>query len=424
VSNKKEHSVHLSALEIKQYLSNELEHKDMHRIERHILNCSFCNEAMMGYESIENINISNELDELRLRIDKKTHLEEKDFSFLRVAAIAFAIIVSSVFIGNYFYSELSENQFSENHKKQEVEKIESEEEEEEEKGEVILEEKETLDPNLKENNSTQDEDPLPITSEEDRSENVEKIYEIEFEIVEIEVDEEGESSFDKLGGSSDDDFYEVKKARASSSVKRRKAIGKSKKSRVKFDKVSNVKGKIVDQRSNEVLPFVSIINLDRNTKAITDLEGNYEIEGEKGDQMEITYLGYTNKYITIKTKNRNTIKIQHIEDMGSIKINDAYVLNKSITALPSSGASAYQEYLTTNIIIPEEAKQDGISGKVTLEFQVDAHGNRSNYVIINSLGHGCDEEAIRLIIDGPTWNAAIINGKETNQSVRLEINFK
>jgi TonB family protein len=75
-------------------------------------------------------------------------------------------------------------------------------------------------------------------------------------------------------------------------------------------------------------------------------------------------------------------------------------------AQPLAGERSYNKYLRQNLRYPSEASKAGIRGSVIVEFDLSTDGFPQNFRIVRSLGYGCDEEAIRLIREGPKWNVA------------------
>ena len=61
------------------------------------------------------------------------------------------------------------------------------------------------------------------------------------------------------------------------------------------------------------------------------------------------------------------------------------------------GDAALKKFVTKNLRYPEEAKAAKIEGKVTVGYQVNDNGVVLNAHILKGLGHGCDEEALRII---------------------------
>ncbi|HAD15008.1 MAG TPA: hypothetical protein DCF33_21490 [Saprospirales bacterium] len=66
-------------------------------------------------------------------------------------------------------------------------------------------------------------------------------------------------------------------------------------------------------------------------------------------------------------------------------------------AQPSGGWDAFNEYLRQNARLPEQARQNNVSGIVRIRFLVDKNGQPKDFFILKPLGFGCDEAARRLI---------------------------
>jgi len=61
------------------------------------------------------------------------------------------------------------------------------------------------------------------------------------------------------------------------------------------------------------------------------------------------------------------------------------------------GKLSFREFVAENLVYPEEALSKGVQGTVYLEYTVDNIGQVENIVVTHGIGHGCDEEAIRLV---------------------------
>ncbi len=86
---------------------------------------------------------------------------------------------------------------------------------------------------------------------------------------------------------------------------------------------------------------------------------------------------------------------------------------------PTIGWDNYKKYLEENLQYPQEAVKNGVSGTVKLGFVVKPDGALENLRIKKSLGFGCDEEALRLINEGPEWV-----GVKKPKKVKLEVLFE
>jgi protein TonB len=77
------------------------------------------------------------------------------------------------------------------------------------------------------------------------------------------------------------------------------------------------------------------------------------------------------------------------------------------------------KFLRQNIKYPAEAIRKQIEGKVIINFIVEKDGSVSNVKVLNGIGGGCDEEALRVIKLMPRWNP----GKQSGMPVRVLFNL-
>ncbi len=61
------------------------------------------------------------------------------------------------------------------------------------------------------------------------------------------------------------------------------------------------------------------------------------------------------------------------------------------------GKEALNKFIRENLIYPEEALREKIEGRVFVRYDISHRGKVIRAKVIQSLGYGCDEEAIRLI---------------------------
>ncbi len=88
------------------------------------------------------------------------------------------------------------------------------------------------------------------------------------------------------------------------------------------------------------------------------------------------------------------------------------------------GMEALYKYLAENIHYPEQAKADGIEGRVLIRFVVMNDGSIVNVEVEKGIGGGCDEEAVRVVKGMPKWKPAVYEGKNVNVNYALPITFK
>lgn len=83
------------------------------------------------------------------------------------------------------------------------------------------------------------------------------------------------------------------------------------------------------------------------------------------------------------------------------------------------GEDARVQYMVENLRYPAEARAAGIQGTVFVTFIVEADGSIADVRILRGIGGGCDEEAIRVVKNMPTWTP----GRQRGQNVRVQYNM-
>ena len=80
------------------------------------------------------------------------------------------------------------------------------------------------------------------------------------------------------------------------------------------------------------------------------------------------------------------------------------------------------KYLLENMIYPEEMKENGIEGRIFVQFVVTKTGSVEDITIARGID-GLNREAIRLVKQMPNWSPGKNNGKEVNVKMVIPIRF-
>lgn len=83
-------------------------------------------------------------------------------------------------------------------------------------------------------------------------------------------------------------------------------------------------------------------------------------------------------------------------------------LTASADSVPTfpGGQSALDKYLTSNLIYPASAIDNGIEGVVNVAFTVNPDGSIGTIKILTYIDPDLEQEAIRLVKNMPAWNPA------------------
>jgi periplasmic protein TonB len=91
----------------------------------------------------------------------------------------------------------------------------------------------------------------------------------------------------------------------------------------------------------------------------------------------------------------------------------------------NGGQSAIENYISNNIEYPQHAIDNNVEGVVSVQFGIDENGNISNVSTVgNKIGHGLEEEAIRVVSKMPKWTPGQVKGKNVKTWRTLPINYR
>ncbi|MDX2301230.1 MAG: TonB family protein [Microscillaceae bacterium] len=91
---------------------------------------------------------------------------------------------------------------------------------------------------------------------------------------------------------------------------------------------------------------------------------------------------------------------------------------------PKGGFSAFYEFIGKNTMYPKMAQQNGIEGKVYVEFVIDKEGKLTDFKVVKGVGFGLDEEALRVLGLAPQWKPGKQRGRPVKVKMTVPIVFK
>ena len=87
------------------------------------------------------------------------------------------------------------------------------------------------------------------------------------------------------------------------------------------------------------------------------------------------------------------------------------------------GQQALKEFIRQNLRYPEEALKNKIEGTVSVEYELDQKGNVIDAKVKKGIGHGCDEEALR-VTRLLKFSSAKVRGYRVTFHKTINIHFK
>ena len=93
-----------------------------------------------------------------------------------------------------------------------------------------------------------------------------------------------------------------------------------------------------------------------------------------------------------------------VEDMPSFKGGDL---------------NTFRNWVQSNLVYPEIAAENGISGRVFIQFAVNASGQVVDVVVARGVDPALDKEAVRVVQNSPKWTP----GKQRGRPVKVQFTF-
>ncbi|MEZ4776685.1 MAG: TonB family protein [Bacteroidia bacterium] len=115
--------------------------------------------------------------------------------------------------------------------------------------------------------------------------------------------------------------------------------------------------------------------------------------------------------------------VSEVVKASNASVNKPLVAAQLMPEFPG-GTKALARFFNKYYRYPLEAKNNNIEGVVYVRFIVNPDGSLSNAKVVKGVGHGCDEEAIRLISLMPKWIPGEQDGTKVAVYKTIPITFR
>ena len=361
-----QHSEHVSLDNINRYLNDQMSNEEMHVLERHLLDCEFCNEAFEGYQLSHELSNKGSLDRLKNGLENRVKVKKRPK--LAIAAVVIFLLCFSIVL-TFLVLDNPENEVSmvEESEKETTEKSMLQSDVQEQSEEIVEETNPEIE--LKSDEIPTGEEkaviskktkPLPQRTALPTTDLVED------EIIESDIDLFGVSD------AAPEDLEEV--------------------------------------FTEEELTF----DFAEDTEQI-DLDSNDYVFLER--RLEAP----PNQPLQTRSKALAAGRSSKLQGTSpGITLDDVIL---SSNAQPIGGFDRYKLYLKDSLRYPENARSENTEGEVKLVFQVTKNGDVEHLKITKPLSLECDSEAKRLVLEGEKWSLIDNTLPEENNVVNLTIQF-
>lgn len=200
---------------------------------------------------------------------------------------------------------------------------------------------------------------------------------------------------------------------------------------------------IVSDENGSAIESASVIVKGKTIGTLTDMYGKFEISGVYiSDSLVISHINYESIVLDVKNKRQDFITLRKKENtLGKIVVTPQ-IRNESgsnTASMPASkqsemsvieqmpqfpgGEAELGQFLSKNIVYPAEAASEKVQGDVKVSFTINDKGYIRNPKIIERMGYGLDEEALRVVLKMPRWQPGKQGGRAIAVQYNLNISF-
>jgi TonB family protein len=193
-----------------------------------------------------------------------------------------------------------------------------------------------------------------------------------------------------------------------------------------------IRGKVTSAEDGSGLPGVNVAIKGTETGTVTDAEGNYEIPVEATEPgLVFSFIGMENQEVSIGdatevnvAMNPDMTQLSEVVVVGYTVEPKDDIIGRITFATPAGGRAAFKRYIESNLRYPEQALENKVEGRVTVQFTVETSGSLTNMRVVKGIGHGCDEEVVRLIKEGPKWQPTRKDDEPIIGKIKIRVRFK
>lgn len=114
--------------------------------------------------------------------------------------------------------------------------------------------------------------------------------------------------------------------------------------------------------------------------------------------------------------------MDYVEEVKEEVVEEEAIPFQLVEEKPSfngGDANEFSKWVNSKLQYPEIAKENGVHGRVTLQFTVNPDGSVSNVKVLRGVDSSLDKEAVRVVSMSPKWKP----GKQRDRAVKVTYTF-
>ncbi len=114
--------------------------------------------------------------------------------------------------------------------------------------------------------------------------------------------------------------------------------------------------------------------------------------------------------------------MDYVEEVKEEVVEEEAIPFQLVEEKPSfngGDANEFSKWVNSKLQYPEIAKENGVQGRITLQFTVNPDGSVSNVKVLRGVDSSLDKEAVRVVSMSPKWKP----GKQRDRAVKVTYTF-
>ena len=114
--------------------------------------------------------------------------------------------------------------------------------------------------------------------------------------------------------------------------------------------------------------------------------------------------------------------MDYVEEVKEEVVEEEAIPFQLVEEKPSfngGDANEFSKWVNSKLVYPEIAKENGVQGRVTLQFTVEKDGSVTNVKVLRGVDSSLDKEAVRVVQSSPKWK----QGKQRDRAVKVTYTF-
>ena len=174
--------------------------------------------------------------------------------------------------------------------------------------------------------------------------------------------------------------------------------------------------------TTEMIEEEEIINVDPTTPPPPPAAPEIPVLSDKidivDDDIEV-------EDMIINTEDDNTVGVEVKDYVAQVEeevVEEEAIPFQLVEKAPSfmgGGPNEFTKWVNQRLVYPEIAKENGVQGRVTLQFTVEKDGSVTNVKVLRGVDSSLDREAVRVVSSSPKWPP----GRQRDRAVKVTYTF-